>query len=227
MKKFIKEELRGWSAIEVIWFIFCTIVVLALSIYWKDNIFSILGALTGIWCTLLTGKGKRSAFIFGIFNVFFYSYISYKAQYYGEVMLNTMYFMPMNIVGWILWTKHMNKETYEVEKNKLTFLKKVLIYTGTGIGIFLYGLVLERLGGSLPYVDSMSTVISITAQILSVLRLAEQWILWIIVDAVTVVMWAIDFTNGGENASMIVMWSIYLINGIIMFIKWNKSSLKH
>lgn len=222
IKKFIQGELKGWKLYEVLWLAFCTFIILILSIYCKDNIISIIGALTGIWCTILTGKGKRSAFIFGIVNILFYSYISYKAQYYGEVMLNSLYFLPMNVIGFIAWSKHLNKESYEIEKNKLTQKKKWLTYSITAVGIFVYGFVLKALGGNLPFTDSMSTVISITAQILSVKRLKEQWVLWIAVDAVTVVMWATDLIKNGDSIAMLIMWSLYLANGIAMYIKWNK-----
>ena len=221
-KNFIKQEFKGGTKAEYIWLTFCTMVVLAISLYCKDSIISILGAFTGIWCTIFTGKGKRSAFIFGVFNVFLYSYISYKAQYYGEVMLNMLYFMPMNIIGWFAWAKHLDKNTYVVIKNTLAPKKKIFVYCITAIGIFIYGIILKSIGGNLPYIDSMSTIISITAQALSIKRFAEQWILWIIVDAVTVIMWALNFADGGENIAMLIMWSIYLINGIMMFIKWQK-----
>ena len=80
------------------------------------------------------------------------------------------------------------------------------------------------MGGNLPFVDSMSTVISVVAQILATKRLVEQWVLWIVVDIVTVFMWAVNFINGGETISTLAMWSIYLINAFIMFARWNKEA---
>ena len=61
-----------------------------------------------------------------------------------------------------------------------------------------------------------------TAQILSVKRLTEQWVLWIVVDVVTVVMWGINFAQGGETVATLAMWSVYLINAVIMYIRWNR-----
>ncbi len=223
---FLKKELQGWKLKEIIWFAFCTAVTFGVSVYCKDSLVSVLGALTGVWCTILTGKGKRSAFIFGVFNVIFYSYVSYKAQYYGEVMLNTLYFLPMNFVGWFVWSRHMNDDTCEVQKSRMSLNGRIAMYTVTGVCIYLYGLILKSIGGNLPYIDSMSTVISVVAQVLSVRRMVEQWILWIIVDAVTVIMWTVNLVSGDGNVAMLVMWSVYLANGIIMFLKWNKEPAK-
>ena len=139
-------------------------------------------------------------------------------------MLNMLYYLPMNFVGWFAWKKHMNEDTGEVVKTKLSLKGSTLIYGLTAAAIVLYGLVLKAMGGNLPFIDSMSTVVSVTAQILSIKRLREQWVLWIVVDAVTVIMWAVNFARGGETIATLAMWSVYLINAIIMFVKWDREA---
>ena len=222
MQKYVKSELTGWKKMEVAWLAIASAVILALSIYWKDSMIGIMSALTGVWCVILTGKGKRSSFIFGTINVLFYAYIAFVAKYYGEVMLNLIYYFPMNFVGWFAWNKHMNEENGEVIKSSLPRKKGIILYVCTAVAIFLYGLMLRALNGNLPFVDSMSTVVSVVAQILSVKRLTEQWVLWIVVDVVTVIMWAVNFANGGESIATLLMWSIYLLNAIIMYIRWKR-----
>ena len=227
LKRFFKSEITGWNAFDIVWLSIATAVILALSIYWKDNWLSLTAALTGVWCVILTGKGKRSSFIFGLINVIFYAIVAFRAKYYGEVMLNVLYYLPMNFVGWFAWKKHMNDSTGEVVKERLNLKKSVIIYALTALAIVLYGLVLKALKGNLPFVDSMSTVVSVVAQILSIRRLMEQWVLWIVVDVVTVVMWAVNFARGGEEIATLAMWSIYLINAFIMFARWYKEAKKH
>ena len=224
MKKYIKSELTGWKIFDVIWLLLATAVILGLSIYWKDNWMSLTAALTGVWCVILTGKGKRSSFIFGVINVVFYALVAYEAKYYGEVMLNVLYYFPMNFVGWFAWKKHMNDDTGEVVKTRMPFKKGLIVYALTAAAIFGYGLVLQAMGGALPFIDSMSTVISVVAQVLSIKRLMEQWVLWIVVDVVTVIMWAVNFANGGESIATLAMWSVYLLNAFIMFFRWYRES---
>lgn len=223
MKAFMKDELRNWKLLEVLWLAFATAVITGISLYFRENWIQLWAAITGIWCVVLTGKGKRSSFIFGTINVFLYAVVAYEAKYYGEVMLNLLYYFPMGFVGWFMWKKHMDSETSEVKKVHLS-KKAWLLYPATGVAIFSYGYLLKVMGGKLPYVDSMSTVVSVVAQILSVFRLTEQWILWIAVDAVTIVLWAVNFAQGGENIATLAMWSVYLFNAIIMYIKWHKES---
>jgi len=44
----------------------------------------------------------------------------------------------------------------------------IVVFLGSALGIFLYGLILKKIRGSLPFVDALTTVLSIVAQILCV-----------------------------------------------------------
>lgn len=222
MKAFVKTELAGWKPLEVAWLAIATVVILGVSIYWKDTAVGIVAALTGVWCVVLTGKGKVSNFLFGIVNVVLYAYISFQAKFYGEVMLNTLYYLPCSVIGLFVWGKHVDQESGEVEKKSLGLKESLLVYPLTAAGVIAYGFVLKAMGGSLPFVDSMSTVLSVVAQILCLKRLAEQWVMWIIIDAVTVGMWAYNYANGGESIATMMMWAVYLLNAVFMYVKWRK-----
>lgn len=106
VKKFAKNEFTGWKKWEVVWLILATIIITGLSIYWGDNLRGITAAVTGVICVILTGKGKMSCYIFGLVNTILYAVIAFGAKYYGEVMLNALYYVPMQFVGWFMWKKH-------------------------------------------------------------------------------------------------------------------------
>ena len=224
LKTFIHGELVGWKKIEIYWLVFSTVVILGLSLLWKDSVISTIAAVTGVWYVILTGKGQRSSFIFGLFNIVFYIIVSWQAKYYGEVILNAFYYFPMNFVGWFVWKKHMDDETGEVKKKKLTVKHSVVLYVITLTAVMGCGGMLMLLGGNLPFVDSITTVLSVVAQVLAIWRYAEQWILWIVVNAVSTIMWGVNYVRGGENISTILMWGIYLITAIAMYIRWNKEA---
>ena len=60
--------------------------------------------------------------------------------------------------------------------------------------------------------------------VVSVKMFMEQWIIWIAVDVVTVIMWAAAFANGNESMATLLMWIVYLGNAIIMYFKWAKEA---
>ena len=224
MKKIIKNELSGWKKCEVIWLLLACSIITGLSIYWGDNLMGIISATTGVACVVCTGKGKLSAYLFGLVNCVLYAIISYKAGYYGETMLNTIYYVPMQFVGFYVWNKHMNEETKEVEKRHMNCTGRLLLILSIVISTYLYGLLLKHLGDPIPFVDSFTTVSSVIAMIISVKMFAEQWWIWICVNIFSVYLYVVDVMNGGSTYATILMWGTYLINAIVMAIKWEKEA---
>ena len=224
LKRFLRDELTGWKAWEIAWLLMTCGVIMALSVYWQDSVMGIVSAVTGVACVVCTGKGKLSAYIFGIINVVLYAIISYQAKYYGEVMLNVLYYFPMEFYGFYVWGKHMNSETHEVEKKRMTARGRIIMSLSVALGTAVYGFGLKALGGALPFVDAMSTVASIVAMIVSVKMYMEQWLLWIVVDVVTIIMWGIAFAHGNDSIATLLMWIVYLGNAVIMYIKWEKEA---
>ena len=222
MKNLIKNEFKGWKVFEISWLLIACIIICSLSIYWKDSIMGIISATTGVACVVCTGKGKLSAYLFGVINCVLYSIISYKAHLYGETMLNALYYVPMQFIGFYIWNKNMNSKTYEVKKIHMKNKERILWLLIMIIGTIGYGYILKALGDALPFVDSFTTVSSVIAMIVSVKMYSEQWWIWILVDIFSVYMWYTSFKIGNDNMATLLMWAVYLINAIIMCYKWEK-----
>ena len=224
IKNLLKEELKGWKKLEVLWLLIACIVIAGLSIYWHDSVMGIISATTGVACVVCTGKGKLSAYVFGLINCALYAIISYNAHLYGETMLNALYYVPMQFVGFYVWSKHMNDSTHEVEKKHMknsSRLLWLLVMVAATIG---YGIILKKLGDAMPFVDSFTTVSSVVAMIISVKMYSEQWWIWILVDVFSVYMWWCNFSSGSDNMATLLMWVVYLANAVIMCIKWEKEA---
>lgn len=220
----IKREFTGWKKWQIVWIVLANSIILGVSLYMGDTVIGIVASLTGVTCVILCGMGRVSNYFFGTINVVLYAIVAWKARYYGDVMLNLLYYFPTNIIGWVVWSKHLNQEKNEVYKKRMTLMQDILLAIISAAGVLGYSYILKLLGGNLPIVDSMSTVFSVIAQILMIKRFTEQWVIWIIVDIVSVIMWIAAFFNGGESVAVLMMWSVYLANAVIMFVKWLKES---
>lgn len=218
----LKNELKGWKKWEVAWLLTACVIICGLSIYWGDNLMGIISATTGVACVVCTGKGKLSAYVFGLVNCALYAIISYKASLYGETMLNAIYYVPMQFYGFYIWNKNMNMSTYEVKKKHMKNSQRFIVLLGVIIFTVLYGMILSKMGDAMPYIDSFTTISSIFAMIISVRMFSEQWWLWIFVDVFTVIMWGKAFIGGNESIATLLMWIVYLGNAIIMCYKWEK-----
>lgn len=224
MKNFIKNELSGWKKWEVSWLVIACAIITGLSVYWQDTLIGIISSTTGVACVVCTGKGKLSAYLFGLVNSVLYAIISFNAHLYGETMLNAIYYVPMQFVGFYVWNKHMNSETKEVEKRHMDMKGRLLLLIVMIAATYVYGLFLRSIGDAMPFVDSFTTVSSVIAMIISVKMFAEQWWIWVAIDVFSVYMWWCNFKTGGDNMATLLMWTVYLGNAIIMLVKWEKES---
>ena len=223
----IKNEFMGWKRWEIIWLVLTSILITAVAIFIGDKPLGVITALLGILCVICTGKGKLSAYVFGLLHAIAYSIIAYHSKYYGEVMLNLIYYAPMQFYGFYIWTKNMNPDTNEVYKKSLNLKYTIIMLITVAVLTLVYGMILNLLRGNLPFVDALSTVVGVVALYISVKMYAEQWILWIIVNFATVIMWAHAFIYGHGSVAVLLMWSIYLINSFIMYFKWKNETNKN
>ena len=224
MKKILRDEFMNWKKWEILWMVLACAVITGLSIYWQDTTMGIISACTGVACVVATGKGKLMAYAFGLVNCVLYAIISYNAGLYGETMLNAVYYVPMQFIGAWIWSKHMDGNTKEVEKWHMSWAGRIVCATGIAVGTWLYGMLLASMGDPMPYLDAFTTVTSVVAMILSVKMLSEQWWIWVIVDVMTVIMWAISFAQGQDNMATLLMWIVYLGNAVVMLVKWEKEA---
>ena len=217
----MEKVFKDWTMFEKLWLGIFTLINIYLFFAWSDTVVGLLTSLTGMVCVVLTARGKISNYYFGIVNVILYAYLAYNQSYYGEVMLNLLYFLPFQFIGIYIWGKHKNENNVVKVKTMSNKLRLLLGVIAT-FGVIGYGLFLQYLNGSLPYVDSISTVFSVIAMVLMAKRYVEQWILWIIVDVVSIIMWLIVFLQNGNDVSILLMWSAYLVNAVYGFYNWNK-----
>lgn len=219
----IKSLFKDWDLYEKIWLILFTIIITTLSIYWKDSPIGIIASLTGIWNVILVAKGKIANYYFGIIAVSTYAFVAYTQKYYGEVMLNMLYFFPMQFAGLYLWKKKKsNHKQNKVNVQYMSNSQRIAWSLITLLATVSYGFLLKKLDGNLPFLDAASTTMSVIAMILMIFAFVEQWILWILVDIISIIMWLIVLAKGGNDIAILVMWIAFLINAIYGFINWTK-----
>ena len=215
---------NDWTWFEKSWLVVFSAIAAGLSYIWGDTLFSFSVFLTGVICVVLVARGSIWNYAPGLYNVVGYAWLSFQNGLFGEVMLNAGYFLPAQIVGIFMWKKNLKKGSTVVMR-KLELFTTVLVLWISGLCTYIYGTILAGIPGqNTPYFDSCSTVLSVIAMLLMMFRFKEQWILWIIVDIVSVIMWAYRLNAGVEGApAMLVMWSAYLVNACYGYYKWTKT----
>ena len=222
----VGDRLRGWTRFERIWLLTATGVISAISLVLGDNWLGFVSALSGIFCVVLAAKGKIATYYVGIVQTGTYAYIAYGLALYGEAMLNAFFFLPAQFVGWWLWTRNRNRGATggeDVRGRRLSWRQWSLLVPAIVLASSGYALFLDRIGAAQVGLDSYAVVISLFAQLLMVLRYAEQWILWIVVNLLTISLWAATIAQtGSTDYAVLVMWIAFLVNSIYGFLNWRR-----
>jgi len=221
VKKFsITDINRG--KIENLFFC-CSIFLIILSFFvFNDSKFALVSALCGVTYTVFAGKGKAFCYLIGMVGTLCYSYLSYKNSLFGNLALYLGYYFPMEIIGFFLWNKNLKKDKKVIQKISLNSNQRLLITFITLILITICSFLLNSLGDKYFLLDSIITVLSITGMYLTVKRAIEQWIVWTLVNSLSVFLWFLIYIDGGRSFTTLLMWSIYLIIGVYYYFVWAK-----
>jgi len=222
IKKTVSHYFSDWTLFERVWLASFTLLTIALFFIWDDSLIGLGASLTGMLCVVLTAKGKISNYYFGIVNCILYAYVAYQSKYFGEVLLNIIYFLPMQFIGIFFWKKHINwkKTKDDVIVEWFAWKDRIVWFLITVVGTIGVGWFLRAIGSELPYMGAFTATLSVIAMILTVRRVAEEWILWIIVDIVTVFMWIYSLDQGGSDITVLMMWLAFLTNAVYGFFNW-------
>ena len=163
----------------------------------KENI---LVYPTGIICTVIT------------------VYILYKAQYFGDMMMN-IYYSLMSIYGWWNWSriendKYLLKIT-RFSKNDLGLTVFLFLLTVTiTYAVYTFNLTEIKIPN---YIDIFTSGIFFTAMWLMANKKLESWVFWIIGDVITVPLYA--YRGLGMLSLQYIIFTILAIQG---YIEWKK-----
>lgn len=217
--------LKGWTLFEKLWILIFTLINFYLFFSWDDTVIGLISSLAGMLCVVLVAKGKISNYYFGIIQSATYAYISYTYGLYGEAMLNALFYLPIQFIGIYLWNKNKvsaSTKGEDIVAKRMTISNWSLFVVLTIAFSVLYAFLLAKIGGKQVHIDSFAVVLSIGAQILMLKRYAEQWIIWIIVNVLSIVLWFNALQEGGNDYTVLVMWTAFLVNSIYGYFNWLK-----
>ena len=215
-----------------------------------DTVLGAVAGIAGVFCVVLVAKGSIWNYLFGVVNVSLYAWISYNAALYGDAALNAFYYFPMQFIGWWQWRRRgeispraslgrddreessLGRDDREdvnvVKARRLKWPSRIILAIGCSVAVVACGFALRHFGDPQPFKDSATTVLSIVAQALMALAFMEQWVLWIITNILSVVMWSILAIRGEAHAGlMVIMWVFYLLNSVNGLRVWLKLSRKY
>ena len=221
----IKREAFDWRPYELVGLLFIILLIICNKIFLHDTSIAVLSALCGILYTVLAGKGKIYCYFFGLLGSGCYITLSFLNSLWGNGLLYLLYYIPMQILGIFKWSKNLKNNSAEIVKSNMTIKERIkFLLIGIAGSLFTI-IILMFFNDKSPIIDGITTFLSILGMYFTVKRLIEQWIIWIIVNGLSFIMWLLLVINGTKAYSTLVMWGAYFIMAIYFYIVW-KNELK-
>ena len=148
-----------------------------------------LAAGLGVINVFLVVRRSVWNYPFGLLMVALYFFVFFEARLYSDALLQIFFFV-VQLYGWVNWVRARNAAG-EVPVGWLSGRERIFWALGTALASLAWGLGMARwTDAAAPIVDAFVAGTSISAQILMARRRIENWVLWILVDAVAIALYA-------------------------------------
>lgn len=190
--------------------------------FWGNRI-ELTGAILGILYIFFSIRQHILTWATGLLTSLLYTIVFFRSGFYADMGLQ-VYYVIISIYGWYYWLigGKKKKELHKVPVKKIS--KNILIKSGV-IALIIYLLLLFILirftDSTVPFMDSLTTALSIVATWMLAKKYIEHWLIWIFVD----------FLSAGLYIykglwPTVVLFIVYTLMAITGYFEWKKDVIK-
>lgn len=178
----------------------------------------LIAVVFGVISVLFARKNNILVYPTGLVSTILYVYILFEFQLYGDLIIN-FYYTIMSVLGWYLWSKTKDgHEEFPISTiNRKDFLISTLIFTITLTFVALVYYFFDKFTHWTAYVDALTTGLFFVGMWLMAKRKIENWILWIIADAISIPLY---FYKGLTFSSF--QFILFTIIAILGYKEWKR-----
>ena len=208
-------KLSNWTKIFLLLGLLIQLITYLMS---SSSLLSLVSGMLGVCSVVFGASGNIMSFVFGFAQIGTYTYLCIEERLYAEVAMNVFYYLTM-VGGVYVWRSRLKEdESMEVTTRSMSLKNLVWISLVIAVISIVVGWLLARYtNDSQPYLDAVTTVPALVAQVLMVLVYREQWYLWMVVDVLAVVMW----WRAGDYC-MATQYAFWCANCVYGYVHWTK-----
>ncbi|UBX47934.1 nicotinamide riboside transporter PnuC [Providencia alcalifaciens] len=205
-----------------------------------------VGTIAGLLCILLASFEKTINYLFGLINVTLFAVIFFQIQLYANLLLQ-VFFFGANIYGWYAWSRVSNSQEAELKIRWLSLPKALVTLVISVLAIIFLTFNIDAVFGRLaawavellnlfganltlptldpdafPFWDSTMTVLSVVAMILMTRKYVENWLLWVVINVISIVIFFIQGVYAMSLEYLILLG--IALNGSRLWIKSAKEN---
>ena len=180
------------------------------------NPLEVAGVASGVAFVWLAIREHPWCWPVGLVNVLLFTVVFWQARLYGSAGLQVVYAV-LAVYGWYAWL-HGSADHGVLHVSRAPRPVLAGLLAGGAALALLLGAGLQLAGAALPVVDAAATSFSLVAQALQTRKWIENWLIWIAVDAVYVVMY------GSQGLAVTAaLYAVFLVMAAVGWRTWTRS----
>ena len=176
----------------------------------------IIGTLLGLLYLWLEYKANIWVWIIGAIMPLVHGILYLTSGIYADAAMQ-LYYVAAGIYGLVVWRRAPKKKDDGIIKHtpRSWIVSLVAVYAVLHVAIYFF--LTECTDSRVPVFDSMSTALSIVAMWMLSRKLVEQWLVWLVVDMISVGLYiykGIPVTAG--------LYTLYCILAVVGYKRWRR-----
>jgi len=220
----MKRILNYFTKFEIgLWCSSVILIVGSFLIFDRSGWLSLVASIVGVTALILCAKGNPIGQVLIILFSSLYAVISFSCAYYGEMMTYLGMSAPMAVLSLVTWIRNsVDGKKAEVRVGRVgipELLLMLLIDAGVTVGFYF---ILGALGTSSLLFSTLSVTTSFAAAYLTMRRSPLYALAYGLNDVVLIVLWIIASSNDPSYLSVIICFTVFLVNDIYGYVNWKK-----
>lgn len=186
---------------------------------WK-LILQLVGITLGLLYLWLEYRADIRLWIVGLIMPCVHGVLYFKAGLYADCSMQ-LYYVLAGLYGWLVW-HHAPRKSHE---QALPIRHTPLRWIAPLVGVYavahllIYLLLVHLTNSTVPFWDALTTALSVVAMWMLSRKLVEQWLIWGVVDLITVALYlykGIPFTAG--------LYTLYTLLAVAGYLRWRREA---
>lgn len=186
------------------------------------NYIEVIAASLGFIAIYLQIKQKIWYWPVSIILVSLYIIVYIRARLYADMSLQ-VYYLVISFYGWHHWL--FGKRDAQNDKLAITFASRrlgiILFLISIALFFSIAAVLIHFTDSDLPYWDAFTTALSFVATWMLARKIIENWLVWIIVDAISIGIYIYK-----ELYPTTILFTVLTILAVVGYIAWKKDANK-
>ena len=220
----MKKLLNYFTKFEIgLWNSSVLIIVATFIIFEEKDYLTLIASLVGATFLILNAKGNPLGQFLTIVFSLLYGIISYRFDYYGEMITYLCMSMPIATIALISWLKNPYKgNKSEVAVNNISKKETVFMTILATIVTIIFYYILKYFNTANLIPSTLSITTSFLASYLTFRRSPYYALFYAANDIVLIVLWLLASITDISYLSVVICFIVFLVNDLYGFINWKR-----